>query len=80
MAHVPEDPEKLKKKKKKKDGDDDDHHHTDEEMDYIADETPPPPDGGWGWAVVFASFMIHIVSKYIYLSFFFTLYFILFFK
>lgn len=25
---------------------------------------PPPPDGGWGWAVVFGSFMIHIVSKF----------------
>lgn len=26
--------------------------------------TVPPPDGGWGWFVVWASFMIHIVSKY----------------
>ncbi|KAL4712921.1 hypothetical protein ACJJTC_011991 [Scirpophaga incertulas] len=26
------------------------------------DSPPPPPDGGWGWVVVFASFMIHIVT------------------
>lgn len=31
---------------------------------YGADSPPPPPDGGWGWMVVFASFMIHIVSEY----------------
>lgn len=23
----------------------------------------PPPDGGWGWAVTFGSFMIHIIGK-----------------
>ena len=26
-------------------------------------DLPTPPDGGWGWAVVFASFMIHVVGK-----------------
>ena len=25
---------------------------------------PTPPDGGWGWMVVFASFMIHVLGKY----------------
>lgn len=33
------------------------------------DSPPPPPDGGWGWVVVFASFMIHIVSEYMIIFF-----------
>ena len=26
-------------------------------------DIPRPPDGGWGWFVVFASFMIHVLGK-----------------
>lgn len=32
-------------------------------------QSVPPPDGGWGWAVVFASFMIHIIADGITYSF-----------
>lgn len=32
-------------------------------------ELPPPPDGGWGWVVVFASFMIHIITDGVTYSF-----------
>ena len=30
--------------------------------------TTSPPDGGWGWAVVFASFMIHIIGMFFHLK------------
>ena len=30
---------------------------------------PTPPDGGWGWAVVFASFMIHVIGGFLFCSF-----------
>jgi hypothetical protein len=38
----------------------------DEETSFSASsvtDVPRPPDGGWGWAVVFASFMIHVIGK-----------------
>lgn len=33
------------------------------EEDY-ENQMPIPPDGGWGWVVAFASFAIHIMSKF----------------
>ncbi|KAF7284159.1 hypothetical protein GWI33_022410 [Rhynchophorus ferrugineus] len=32
-------------------------------------ETAPPPDGGWGWMVVFGSFMIHVITDGVTYSF-----------
>ena len=31
--------------------------------DVFESNLPKPPDGGWGWWVVFASFMIHVIGK-----------------
>ncbi len=49
------------------------HHHPHQEDGEAEEEDtfsassatdiPTPPDGGWGWAVVFASFMIHVIGK-----------------
>ena len=38
-------------------------HQTKRQEDEEDSDVPPPPDGGWGWMVVFGSFMIHIISK-----------------
>ena len=40
-------------------------------------DLPPPPDGGWGWVVVFASFMCNLILGE-YLSFQFLLVFMFF--
>lgn len=39
------------------------HGECKRKVDDDEESTPPPPDGGWGWMVVFGSFMIHIISK-----------------
>ncbi|KAG5900722.1 hypothetical protein JTB14_038240 [Gonioctena quinquepunctata] len=37
-------------------------HSTKRRDDEEESESTPPPDGGWGWMVVFGSFMIHVIT------------------
>ena len=32
-------------------------------------QLPTPPDGGWGWVIVFGSFMIHVIADGVAYSF-----------
>jgi MFS family permease len=53
---------------------DDKRHDKDDMLHMREDDTPSvtsitPPDGGWGWVVVFASFMIHVIADGITYSF-----------
>lgn len=38
-------------------------HQIKRQEDEEESDAPALPDGGWGWMVVFGSFMIHIISK-----------------
>ncbi|RZB39502.1 monocarboxylate transporter 5 [Asbolus verrucosus] len=44
-------------------------HQTKRQEDEEESDVPPPPDGGWGWMVVFGSFMIHIITDGVTYSF-----------
>ncbi|XP_050306726.1 uncharacterized protein LOC126743600 [Anthonomus grandis grandis] len=47
------------------------HHRAPDkrEDEEESEESPPPPDGGWGWMVVFGSFMIHVITDGVTYSF-----------
>ncbi|XP_050398485.1 monocarboxylate transporter 12 [Patella vulgata] len=40
-----------------------------DEVSNAATNVPRPPDGGWGWVVVFSSFIVHIIADGIVYSF-----------
>ncbi|XP_012286973.1 monocarboxylate transporter 12 [Orussus abietinus] len=65
MAHVLEDSARTEKKKRAG------KHGALENAGSMktTQVAPKPPDGGWGWFVVFASFMIHLVSDGVMYSF-----------
>ena len=43
--------------------------HHDDDDDDDDNQLPTPPDGGWGWVVVFSSFIIHIIADGVAYSF-----------
>ncbi|XP_060518855.1 monocarboxylate transporter 12 [Cylas formicarius] len=45
------------------------HHAMKRREDEEESESPPAPDGGWGWMVVFGSFMIHVITDGVTYSF-----------
>ncbi|XP_044266124.1 monocarboxylate transporter 5 [Tribolium madens] len=45
------------------------HQAKRQEDEEESDAPPAPPDGGWGWMVVFGSFMIHIITDGVTYSF-----------
>ncbi|KYB27338.1 monocarboxylate transporter 12 [Tribolium castaneum] len=44
-------------------------HQAKRQEDEEESDAPAPPDGGWGWMVVFGSFMIHIITDGVTYSF-----------